>query len=228
MSYRGVELAIGEWFHCYTRTIDRSRIFSNVDLAERFLETIYLANQDSSLPIIAKLRRDCTHEEIFSIERRAPLVAIASYSIMPTHYHLLIQALVENGLSEFMHKVGTSFTRFYNEQHQRAGNLFIKPFRAKHISDDSYFFHIPNYIHLNAAEIFEPRWKGGYVQNMATLENRLREYPFASLRDYKGIQRPQRNILDENSIRLFSEHVPSLQNCIKEAMEYYRFLEFDL
>jgi putative transposase len=228
MAYRRVELAVGEWFHCYTRTIDRSRIFGERSIAERFLETLYLANQGTPMPAPTDLHRTHSHTDIFSLKRDPPLVSIAAYSVMPTHYHLLIQPLHDDGLSEFMHKVGTGFTRFYNDREARVGNLFIKPFRSRHISNDAYFLHIPNYIHLNAAELFEPQWKRGRVRDARSLERLLLGYPNSSLPDYKNISRPRRSVLDEEAVSLFRQHLPPLRKSIDEAAEYYRFLELEL
>ena len=228
MGYRRVALAIGEWFHCYTRTIDHSRPFAEEENVQRFLETLYLANQSAPMPVMPELHRKYSHNEILALDRKPPLVAIGAYCIMPTHYHLLAQPVVENGLSEFMHKVGTGFTRFYNDQHERAGNLFIKPFRSKHISSEGYFGRVASYIHLNPVELFEPEWKRGRIGTLSKVKSRLLAYPHSSLPEYEGVRRPQGNILDRDTIATVSAVAPPLVETIRDAAEYYQFLELEM
>jgi putative transposase len=228
MGYRRDELAVGEQFHCYSRTIVYSRPFEHAENTERFLETLYLANQRQSMPNIPALHKKHSHEEIFLLERSEPLVRIGSYCVMPTHYHFQMQPAVENGITEFMHKVGTGFTRFYNDKNERVGNLFIKPFRSKRIANEAYFYRVPNYIHLNPVELFEPQWKRGHVHNKADLKSRLLSYPYSSLRDFEGIARPQKNLLDPEYFFTIRSNLSSLESELEDAIEYYRFLELDL
>lgn len=228
MGYRRDILAIGEWFHCYTRTIDRSRPFTEKENVRRFLETLYLANQVSPMPVFPELYKRYSHNELFSIQRTRPLVAIGAYSIMPTHYHLMVQPLEENGLSKFMHKAGTGFTRFYNDRHERVGNLFIKPFRSKHIATEGYFGRVATYIHLNPIELFEPKWKEGAVKNFEVLETKLLSYSASSLIDYEGISRAQRAILDTNAFLTLQEYKRPLRECLEDAAAYYQSLDLDV
>ncbi|MDP2648337.1 MAG: hypothetical protein Q8P19_00340 [bacterium] len=227
MGYRRVELTVGEWFHCYSRTIDYSRPFEENRVAERFIETLYLANQSAPMPE-SIFHQKYSHNEIFLQERASPLVAIGAYSVMPTHYHLFAQPVIEGGLSEFMHKVGTGFTRYFNQRQGRVGNLFVKPFRAKHVSSQAYFAHLPNYIHLNATELFEPEWKKGHVRDMARLEKQLRAYPYSSLPEYMHIGRPQASVLDAEAVSVLKESLPPLQRSLADAAEYYQFLDLAL
>jgi len=123
-----------------------------------------------------------------------------------------------------MQKLGTSFSMYFNNKHKRIGNVFIKPFRAKHITNDRYLRRIRQYIHLNAAELFEPGWKQGKVFNLANLEKRLQEYRYTSIPDYyQSHPRAERNILDYNALAFLHE-APVLSSVLEEAREYYRNL----
>lgn len=226
MAYRRVALAVGEWFHCYTRTIDRSRPFEDKENIRRFLETLYLANQSTPMPIMPEIYKRHSHNEIFKLDRKPPLVSIGAYCMMPTHYHLLTQPVVENGLSDFMHKVGTGFTRFYNDRHERVGNLFIKPFRSKHISSDAYLSRVVNYIHLNPVELFEPDWRRGRIRG--NIKARLLAYPHSSLPEYEDTRRAQGNLLDYGSVHFIKANIPPLAEAIRDAADYYQSLELEM
>ena len=228
MAYRTVDFTAGEWYHCYTRTIDRSRPFENPANTERFLETLYLANDTQSMPHIPKLHRQHEHEDIFDLPHESPLVAIGAYCLMPTHYHLLIQPRIENGLSLFMHKIGVGFTKFFNERNERVGNLFIKPFRAKHVGTDQYLDRIVQYIHLNPAELFEPDWKRGTLQEPHLLPQKLRTYEYSSLYEHERGTRPQSSILSLDALDEVRDNTTDITKVIADAADYYRFLELDL
>lgn len=84
---------------------------------------------------------------------------------MPNHFHLLIQELVDGGISEFLRKVSDSYTRYFNTKHERIGSLFQGKFKAKLIETDEYLLQVSKYIHRNSFPL--PMW-----------EHRL--YPYSS------------------------------------------------
>lgn len=139
---------------------------------------------------------------------------------MPNHFHILLQETIERGISKFMQKVGTSFAMYFNVKRKHVGNVFIKPFRSKHIKDDLYLRQVAQYIHLNPAELFEPGWKRGTVRNMRLLEKRLSAYHYSSLPDYCGARRPEKAILNTKAIELLKD-APLLATVLEEAAAYY-------
>ena len=52
----------------------------------------------------------------------------------------------------------SSYTQAFNKVYQRRGSLFLKTFKRKEVEDDSYFYNLIFYIHLNPV-------KHGFVQN---------------------------------------------------------------
>lgn len=217
MAYRATPFAPEEWYHCYTRSIDKRTIFKNRRDYERFLETLYLSNS------IESVRRhdlyEPSHEDFFHVDRDHPLVAIGAYCIMPNHFHLLLKERADGGISKFMHRVGTSFTKYFNLKYDHVGNIFIKPFRSKHINDDRYHKRVAQYIHLNPAELFEHGWKRGVVSNVPYLEKRLKDYEYSSLSAYYGEKRLEDVILDTRA-KLLLKDLPPLSEIIGEATEY--------
>lgn len=218
MAYRREEFAVGEWYHCYTRSIDRRVVFETERDYERFLQALYMCNG------MRTIRRGAiynpSHSHLLSLSRGTPLVSIGAYCLMPNHFHLLLQEITDGGISTFMQKVGTSFSMYFNVSRQRVGNVFIKPFRSKHIDDDMYLQHVMQYIHFNPAELFEREWKLGYVRNMLSLEQKLKTYQYSSLPDYEGTKRPENSILDKDAVSIFDKR-PALRDMLIEAAEYY-------
>lgn len=224
MAYRRTPFAIGEFFHCYTRGIDKRITFQDTHDYERFLQALYICNNTD--PFDRDSISNYFHDSILKLDRGEQLVSIVAYCLMPNHYHLVLQEITEGGIVRFMQKVGTMYTMYFNAKNDRVGGLFIGPFRSKHIDNDQYLKKVVSYIHLNPAELFEPEWKGGKVRDIKTLETQLRSYRFSSLPDYSGPARSEHRILDWNSIRNINDFIPPIRDLINEAAEYYSGLKW--
>jgi putative transposase len=222
MSQRPIAFSDDEWYHCYSRSIDRQPVFKDTADYNRFLESLYLCNGNRRLLRSAMYRP--SHEHLLTLERGSPLVAVGAYCLMPNHFHLLLRQVSDNGISTFMQKVGTSFSMYYNTKYEHIGNVFIKPFRAKHIEKDDYFQQIVQYIHLNPVEIFEPRWKEAVVRDMKRLPQKLKSYQYSSFLDFDGLKRPENAIVDQSVIQML-EKPPNMQDMLFEAAAYYRDLD---
>jgi putative transposase len=211
--------AVDEWYHCYTRGIERSHTFRGAADYARFVENLYLLNSD-----IVMHRSDLhllTHEEILAKERGEQLVSIGAYCLMPNHFHLVLREKQEGGIARFMQRLGTAYTMYFNLRHERIGSLFVKPFRSRHIDDDAYLQRVVQYVHLNPAELFDEGFKDGNVRSVSALKKRVRAYPYSSLPDFTGVERPESNILDGGTRDLFSEQMP-FSDLLADAVEYYR------
>lgn len=74
---------------------------------------------------------------------------LLTYCLMPNHYHFLIKQIADNGITEFMQKLDTSYTKYINLNVHRTGHLFEYAFKAKMITDEPSFLHVNRYIHMN-------------------------------------------------------------------------------
>ena len=164
---------------------------------------------------------------VLAHNRKKQLVDIASYCLMPNHQHLLLREKDYGGISTFMQKLGTGYTMYFNKRYARTGALFSGPFKAVHVERDSHFRRCVNYIHANPAELSEPGWKKGLVRNVAQLRKRLLDYPFSSLLDYEGVERPENAIVDIRAAIEILDTIPSFKTLLDDACTFYR-LEKDL
>jgi hypothetical protein len=221
MAYRHIPFAPGEWFHCYTRGVESRTVFEAAGDYRRFMESLYLCN--SSAPA----RRDDLERkspiDLFQYPRIETLVDVGAYCLMPNHFHLLLRATSDNGLTKFMQKLGTAYSMYFNIKNERVGGLFITPFRSKHVPGDSYFKRVTQYIHANPIELFEPAWKTGAARRrLAVIEKRLKRYPHSSLPDYLGVKRPERAILSDEAFKLIAAGLPRLSTLLEETALYYQ------
>lgn len=217
-------IAPDEWYHCYTRGVDKRVVFEKTGDYKRFLNLLYLCNSDK--PLHRSDHNQKLDEEIYTVERSEPLVSIGAYCLMPNHFHLLLKDNSENGngISRFMQKLGTSYTMYFNLRKERTGNLFVKPFRSKHVHDDRYFKRVVQYIHFNPIELYEPKWKEGKFSKLRKIEQQLKQYPYSSLIDYqnkKRTSRPEEEILDKSLREVFDTDHESLADSIQDMHEYY-------
>ncbi|MEK7126344.1 MAG: transposase [Patescibacteria group bacterium] len=217
MAIRKTPFAIDEWYHCYNRGVDKRTTYEDRRDYHRFLEQLYLANSETPL------RRDDigtqNFEKILRVPRSRALVSIGAFCLMPNHFHLVLKEVVENGITTFMQKLGTAYTMYFNKRYERTGNLFVKPFRSRHVDGDDYLQYLVNYVHCNPAELYEPKWKTGNIRNLPALTGKLIEYPYSSLGAYEDSKLPARALLDENIFDVV--RITPVRQMIHEAKEYY-------
>ncbi len=193
---------------------------------ERFQMLLYTCN--SSKPIhISNLwhapGKSPAISQVLEIKRGEQLVDIAAYCLMPNHLHLLLREIDYGGISSFMQRVGTGYTMFFNKKYGRTGALFSGKFKSVHIGSDTHSRRVINYIHANAAELYEPGWKDGIVRNEKKLKNQLLAYPYSSLIDYESKERPQACILAKDAARELVDAVPSFKALLDDARAFYNY-----
>ena len=96
-------------------------------------------------------------------------IRVISYSLMPNHYHLLLQTPNAN-LSRAMRHLNGVYTQRYNRLHKKDGPLFRGRYKAVLIQEDEYLTHLIRYIHLNPIQ--------------ANLTDNLMKYPWTSHGNY--------------------------------------------
>ncbi len=216
------QFAPDEWYHCYTKGVEGRKVFQNKGDYERFLQLLYLTNNTEQVNRSNLLK--ATTADILRLPRKETIVSIGAYCLMPNHFHVLLKEKTSNGISQFMRRLGIAYAMYFNIKYERIGNLFVKPFRSKHVLEDRYFKRVIQYIHLNAAELFEPNWKIGNIKNARRLENELRKYRYSSLADYNGANRTEGMILDSEVYDWIKDELPDIGKLIPETIEYYQEL----
>ncbi len=216
MTKRDAPFTVGNWYHCYNRSIEKRIAFEDARDYQRFLEILYLANDTSPL------RRDDIgnhkFEEILNVPRGKSLVAIGAFCLMPTHFHLVLKEVSEGGITTFMRKIGTAYALYFNARHERSGNLFLKPFRSHYVPTDQSLQNLISYVHSNPVALSEPAWKTRHIVDAQFLGERIAAYPYSSLSAHTGARTPNRAILDEGIFPV--ARVISIQKMLQEALKY--------
>ena len=188
MPKRKVTFVNNQFYHVYNRGVEKRDIFMNEKDYLRFVHDLYEFNdQDivinsqyyyyrSPAPIVGKLRS----------KGRKLLVNILCFCLMPNHYHLILEQLVNDGIFRFMQKLGTGYTNSFNLKYERVGSLFQGRYKAIHINKESYLLHLSRYIHLNPVELIEPNWEENGIKNWKKVNEFLESYRWSSYLDYIG------------------------------------------
>ena len=206
---RKVKFADREYYHLFSRGVEKRKIFLGKTDYERFLALLYILNQEDHFHVSNFLNKGQKNIlDIYEQRRSKPLVSIQAYSLMPNHFHLVVQEITDNGISSFMMKVLTAYSMYFNIKNERSGPLFVRPFRSEHIDNDPYFLHIFNYVHLNCLDLCEKDWEEKGLKNKERAKEFLNNYRYASYRDYLGRQRVESNILDIKALPDFVSRAP--------------------
>ena len=96
-------------------------------------------------------------------------IEIFAYVLMRNHYHLLIRTHRPN-LSKAMQWLGVTYTRRFNNTHERSGHLFQGRFKSIIVQNDAYLMQLSCYIHRNPLR--------------AKIVNRLMDYRWSSYPSY--------------------------------------------
>ncbi|MEK7576463.1 MAG: transposase [Patescibacteria group bacterium] len=190
---RDFQFSVGELYHIYNRGNDKRNIFLNEVNYSRFVKLLFLCNGTSSIVF-----KSIPPAKLFHFKRGSQLIDIGAYCLMPNHFHLLVKEKVENGISDFMKKLSTAYSMYFNLKYRRTGKLFEGAFKAKHISEDEYLKYLYAYIHLNPIKLIEPKWKETGIKDKKQAAAYLKKYRFSSYLDFMGQSREEKYILNRN------------------------------
>ena len=70
------------------------------------------------------------------------------YVLMSTYTHLLIELIEGTTISDIMHVVNSTYTKYFNGRHQKRGHLFQERFKAVLIEKENYLLLVIRYMHL--------------------------------------------------------------------------------
>lgn len=156
-------LAAGEIYHLYNRGVDKRVIYPDDSYFLRFISILrhYLKYD---YPYSLVLQRRCKNSDVKSFALKLekyrwenPPVGILSLCLMPNHFHLQVKQITEDGITIFMHRLGTAYANYFNVRNDRTGRLFQGPFKSVRVESEGQFLCLNRYIHINptAADLVE-------------------------------------------------------------------------
>jgi len=220
---RPFSFSVDEYYHLYTRGVDKRPVFLDERDHWRFLMLLYVCNSKPTIHLSDYGQKDLA--DVFSVDRGETLVDIGAYCLMPNHFHLLIREKVEGGISLFMQKLLTAYTMYFNKKYTRRGSLFEGTFMARHVADDNYLRYLFAYIHLNPVKTIDPDgWGGKKIANQSLAKEFLQNYRFSSYQFYLGQTRVTDGVIQKNS---FPEYFADFKNFKQFIDEWVTFDELE-
>ena len=73
---------------------------------------------------------------------------LLSFVLMPNHFHLFVRTPLPN-LSRGMQYLVSGYANWYAKRHNRPGHLMQGRFKASLVEDETYFWSVSRYLHLN-------------------------------------------------------------------------------
>jgi len=214
-------------YHIFTRGIDGRIIFFDEADYYRFIFLFYACNFGS--PAFNLWKKDIVKagKAILQGEKPPPkfiqkehkqLVDVLSLTLIPNHYHSILEQLVRRGISIFMQKVNGGYGKYFNFKYQREGRLFQGPFKSILIDNENYLLRVSRYVHLNVLDLIQSDWRKEGVKNPQKAIKFLSEYPWSTTPDYLGV-RNSKIVTTKGLYNIFFE------NFSKRGVENYkRFL----
>ena len=214
---RDTPLAIGETYHVFNRGAHKSNLFKDEDDYRRFLLLMFLANRETSLNMrdLTSKYKGRTFAEMFMFEEVAKsLVDVLAYSLMPNHFHIVLQQKAEEGISSYMKKVATAYSMYFNLKYSHSGTLFQGRYKSSHIAEEPYYRWIFSYVHLNPIALREPKWEEQGILDPETVRSFLRGYPYSSYFDHRVGRRPESKILATENLPDFLREQDDLKDML--------------
>lgn len=195
MPLREVQFFPGEFYHIYNRGNAKQDIFYNDKDRYRFLQAMYLANNNDRFIRLLELEKNQSGytladiKELFENKKISydSLVKINADVLMPNHFHFLVEELKENGVVRFMQRLGSSYGKYFNIKYDRPGSLFQGRFKAVHIKRDDQLKYLLAYINaINPAQLIEPKIKENGIKDLGKILEGINKYSWSTHFEYMG------------------------------------------
>lgn len=137
-------------YHILNRGVNHIPIFNDARDYQRFLAlTDYCRHAD--YPVKFSSFKILPEEQRLSIKAnlKENFIEIIAYVLMPNHFHFVLRQKKENGITNFMNRLLTSYTKFFNTRHERSGPLFEGRFGSILVETEEQLLHLVRYLHLN-------------------------------------------------------------------------------
>jgi len=224
MVYRKVPFVSKEYYHLYNRGNSKQLIFLDENDYKHFVKCLYICNTSKNF----KFRDHIVEQNIdaFDFDRGETLVSIGAWVLMPNHFHIYITSHMsdmwknKNNISEFMRKLLTAYTKYFNAKHTRTGGLYEGPFKSTHINNDNQAKYLFSYIHLNPIKLIDSQWKEEGIKNIKAALEHLETYNWSSYHDHHGITRKENKILDLDKFPSYFSDIKDFDSEIISWLQY--------
>ena len=214
-----------EIYHIYNRGVDKRTVFlENSDYIRAVHDLFEFNDKNPAQNVCRRVGVPMFEVELRTDKKpRKLLIEILAFCLMPNHYHLLVRQKINDGIVNFMQKLGTGYTNYFNKKYERAGSLFQGRFKAVLIDQESHFIHIPYYIHLNPLDLIAPEWREGEIKDYKKAIKFLESYHWSSYLDYIG----KKNFPSVTQRKFLLDFFKGSKEYKKDILRWLKEMEFE-
>ena len=136
---------VGSILHITQRGVRGMDIVRDVYDSERFMRSLFYLNDT-----YATSRWYETTTASFARPApwpvREPVVRVLAWTLLPNHFHILLQELTEGGTAKFMQRLGGSMSACFNAKYSEKGSLFQGSYHARAVTQDEHHRYLAFYI----------------------------------------------------------------------------------
>ena len=174
---RKVQFIPNSYYHICNRSNDESTIFFDEKDYSRFLFSVLFYQSPIPFYNLGRQSSYFVKHLMFNISSDTLKKVISTrkvelniFTIMPNHFHLLIQEKTKSGISSYLQRLQNGYAKYFNTKYAKRGHLFQGAFRAVPVETDEQLLYLSTYIHRNPRELKE--WK-----------NKEAKYPWSGYQD---------------------------------------------
>ncbi|MEX2054609.1 MAG: transposase [Candidatus Andersenbacteria bacterium] len=190
--FRKDPLTTGQVYHVMNKSIAGFQVFPSPYDYHRMRQLIFFFRYSGDIPRFSQFTRlqmvkekgvEATLAEL--AEGWQQTASIIAYCLMPTHIHIVVKQLAENGISVFMSNILNAYARYFNTKYKRKGPLWEGRFKNVLIQSDEQLLHVTRYVHLNPVT--------------AGIVERPLDWEYSSYVEYIATAHPAATVLTETS-----------------------------
>lgn len=199
--------AVGSYVHIIKRGAHGMAIVRDEDDRVRFLlmlrhlnDTFYSLNWFRDVSLLKSRSADTFLVRPPNWPPQEKIVKIICFCLVENHFHLLLEEIVDGGISLFMKRLGVAMAKHFNEKYKESGSLFQGAYRSRTINNDSYLRYVSAYIQIkNCFELFP----GGYSKAVSLFDEAFLwsiNYPYCSLGAYYSQNKKADNFIVDTDL----------------------------
>ena len=189
-------------YHIYNKGLEDKIIFQDPQEYEIFLYYIYIYTK----PLERVLEKYPNLPFRLRYNNIAQEVDIIAYSLLPTHFHLLVRQHTRDGIPRLLKQLTNAYTYYYNRKNKRSGPLMQGRYKAAGVDIDKQLKYLIR--HLDR----EPE-QGGLTPDFST-------YPYSSCHEY--LEENDNQITKQRLIRSFLSNSTNYSSFMDDEEDYQK------
>jgi putative transposase len=211
---------VGSILHIVKRGARGMNIVRDTRDRERFRSSLFYLNDSFSDPNWTEALKLCApFERPSHWPEKDPLVRILAWTLLPNHFHLVVEEIREEGTAKFMQRLCGSMSASFNAKYKEQGSIFQGAYKSKTIDTDAYLRYLIFYVQVK--NVFE-LYPGGLAKAVKEFEKAwgwATMYAFSSLQNYT--LGTQSLIVDEKLFKKLYPNNKTFKETAKEALSLH-------